>query len=243
MRDLEGKLALVTGGAKNVGKVIARRLAERGADVIINHFHSHEAAKQTKSELETTGSRVEIVRASVAQKHQVDQMFDEIEQKYGHLDILVNNAASGAFVPSSEVAEEHFARAIDTTSKEITATKTAREAAEQNLDAERKRYENGMTTIFQVLQIQQQLSDARVQELNALVGYNKAVTAYHAAVGDLLDVRNIKVEEEITAAYPVSRAPFFPPVCPCSTAWRAVRTSTGSYSGASTSSVPSTTDE
>ncbi|HEV2721385.1 MAG TPA: TolC family protein [Thermoanaerobaculia bacterium] len=88
------------------------------------------------------------------------------------------------------------ARAVDTASKEITATRTAREAAEQNLDAERKRYENGMTTIFQVLQIQQQLSDARAKELQALVGYNQAVSAYHRAVGDLLDVRNIKVQEE-----------------------------------------------
>jgi HAE1 family hydrophobic/amphiphilic exporter-1 len=88
------------------------------------------------------------------------------------------------------------ARAIDTAAKEIAATKTAREAAEQNLDAERKRYENGMTTIFQVLQIQQQLSDARARELQALVSYNKAVAAYHRAVGDLLEVRNIKVEQE-----------------------------------------------
>lgn len=88
------------------------------------------------------------------------------------------------------------ARAIDTAAKEITATKTAREAAEQNLDAERKRYENGMTTIFQVLQIQQQLSDARAREVQALVAYNKDVASYHRAVGDLLDVRNIKVEEE-----------------------------------------------
>jgi HAE1 family hydrophobic/amphiphilic exporter-1 len=88
------------------------------------------------------------------------------------------------------------ARAIDTAAKEITATKTAREAAEQNLDAERKRYENGMTTIFQVLQIQQQLSDSRAREVQALVAYNKAVASYHRAVGDLLDIRNIKVEEE-----------------------------------------------
>src|SRR5439155_2703254 len=71
-------------------------------------------------------------------------------------------------------------RLIDTASKDIAATRAARDAAEKNLDAERKRYENGMTTNFQVLQIQQQLSDARVLELNSLVGYNKAVTAYHA---------------------------------------------------------------
>ncbi len=88
------------------------------------------------------------------------------------------------------------ARAIDTSAKNIAAAKTAREAAEQNLEAERRRYENGMTTNFQVLQVQGQLSDARARELQALVGYNKAVTAYHRAVGDLLDVRNIRIEEE-----------------------------------------------
>ena len=87
------------------------------------------------------------------------------------------------------------ARAIDTAAKEIGASRTAREAAEQNLDAERKRYENGMTTNFQVLQIQQQLSDARARELQALVTYNKALAAFHRSVGDLLDVRNIAVEE------------------------------------------------
>src|SRR5205823_13110345 len=88
------------------------------------------------------------------------------------------------------------ARAIDTAAKQISASRAAREAAEQNLDAERKRYENGMTTNFQVLQVQQQLTDARARELQSLVGYNKAVAAYHRAVGDLLEVRNIKVEEE-----------------------------------------------
>jgi outer membrane protein len=87
------------------------------------------------------------------------------------------------------------ARAIDTAAKEITASKTAREAAEQNLDAERKRYENGMTTNFQVLQVQQQLSDARANEIQALVAYNKDIVLFHRAVGDLLDVLNIQVEE------------------------------------------------
>ncbi|MDQ6803241.1 MAG: TolC family protein [Acidobacteriota bacterium] len=87
------------------------------------------------------------------------------------------------------------ARDIDTTAREIGASRTAREAAEQNLEAERRRYENGMTTNFQVLQIQGQLSDARAREIQALVAYNKSVAAYHRAVGDLLDVANIKVEE------------------------------------------------
>ena len=87
-------------------------------------------------------------------------------------------------------------RAIDTAAQDIAATRTARDAAEKNLEAERKRYENGMTTNFQVLQIQQQLTDARARELQALVTYNKAVAAYHRAVGDLLEVRNIRVQDE-----------------------------------------------
>ena len=86
-------------------------------------------------------------------------------------------------------------RDIDTAAKEITASRTAREAAEQNVEAERRRYENGMSTNFQVLQIQQQLAGARASEIQALVAYNKSVAAYHRAVGDLLDVANIRVDE------------------------------------------------
>ena len=86
-------------------------------------------------------------------------------------------------------------RAIDTAAKLINASRTAREAAEQNVEAERRRYENGLSTNFQVLQIQQQLSSARASEIQALVAYNKSLAAYHRAIGDLLDVANIRVEE------------------------------------------------
>jgi HAE1 family hydrophobic/amphiphilic exporter-1 len=87
------------------------------------------------------------------------------------------------------------ARNVETAASLIAATRTARDAAERNLEAERRRYENGMTTNFQVLQIQQQLSDARVRELQALVGYNQAVAAYHREVGDILEFHNITVDE------------------------------------------------
>ena len=87
------------------------------------------------------------------------------------------------------------ARDIDTAARTIVASRTAREAAERNLEAERRRYENGMTTNFQVLQIQQQLSDARVRELQGLVGYRAAVARYHREIGDILQVRGIVVDE------------------------------------------------
>lgn len=115
--DFNGKLVLVTGGAKNVGKSIARKFAERGAHVIINFFHSLDASKQTVAELRSLGAQVDAIRASVAQKHQVDRMFDEIEARFGRLDILVNNAASGALLGIDDISEEHFDRAIDTNLK------------------------------------------------------------------------------------------------------------------------------
>jgi outer membrane protein len=86
------------------------------------------------------------------------------------------------------------ARAVDTFAQTIAATRAAREAAERNVEAERKRYENGMTTNFQVLEVQQQLSDARVRELQAIVGYQKAVALFHRAVGDILQIHNISVD-------------------------------------------------
>jgi NAD(P)-dependent dehydrogenase (short-subunit alcohol dehydrogenase family) len=116
-RDLEGKVALVTGGAKGVGKVIARQLAERGARVIINFFHSLEDARQTKAELQALGAGVEIMRASVAQPTQIEQMFNRIAEEYGYLDILINNAASGAFLSPDEITPQLFDRALDTNLK------------------------------------------------------------------------------------------------------------------------------
>ncbi|HWO59728.1 MAG TPA: SDR family oxidoreductase, partial [Umezawaea sp.] len=117
MRELTGKLALVTGGARGVGKAIAAELASRGAHVLINYFHSHEAAKQTRAELEATGARVDLLRASIARKDQTTRLFAEIRERFGHLDILVNNAADGALVPVDEVTDELLDRALDTNLK------------------------------------------------------------------------------------------------------------------------------
>ncbi len=117
MRDLEGKLALVTGGAKGVGRVIAEKLAARGAHVLLNFFHSLEASKETCAAIRARGGQVDSLRASVARQDQVQRMFEEISTRYGHLDILVNNAASGAMVPTAQVTEEYYDRALATNVK------------------------------------------------------------------------------------------------------------------------------
>ena len=86
------------------------------------------------------------------------------------------------------------ARAIDTAWRSIISTQKGRELAEKNLDAEKKKFDNGMSTTFQVNQIQRDLSAARTLELQALAAYRKALAAYHLAIADILDWKSIRVE-------------------------------------------------
>lgn len=114
---LDGKIALVTGGARAVGRAIALRLAADGALVIINHFRSPADARATKAEIEAAGGRAHIIRASVADAGQRDRMFDEIAATFGALDILVNSAANGRLAAGPAVDEAMIDLAIDTNLK------------------------------------------------------------------------------------------------------------------------------
>ncbi len=85
------------------------------------------------------------------------------------------------------------ARNVDTAVRSVAAARKARELAERNLDAERKKFDNGMTTSFTVAQVQNDLTSARSNELLAVAGHLKALTAWHKAVGDLLPVKGVEL--------------------------------------------------
>jgi enoyl-[acyl-carrier protein] reductase III len=95
MKPLEGKVALVTGGSRGIGHAISLKLAEEGADVIINYFRRRSAAESTVQEIQAKGVKAYAIKANVGEPETVDSMFQEIEDKFGRLDILINNAASG----------------------------------------------------------------------------------------------------------------------------------------------------
>ena len=92
---LKGKVALVTGSSRGIGRTIALKLAKEGADVIVNYFRRREAAEQTANDIEKLGVTSKVIKANVGDPEKIDEMFDLIASSFGRLDIFINNAASG----------------------------------------------------------------------------------------------------------------------------------------------------
>jgi len=94
MSDLTGKIALVTGGSRGIGRAICLELASRGATVIVNFRSSGDAAREVVAEIEANGGTAETWQADVSNEEQVAAMFKSITDKSNHgtIDILVNNA-------------------------------------------------------------------------------------------------------------------------------------------------------
>ena len=101
--SLEGKLALVTGSGRGIGRAIALKLASQGADIVVNFFRHRESAEQTAKDIEALGVKAEVIRANVGDPAKVDEIFDMIGNKFGHLDILISNAASGVGRPVADI--------------------------------------------------------------------------------------------------------------------------------------------
>lgn len=90
--QLQGKVALVSGGSRGIGRAIVLELARAGAAVAINYRQGENAALQVKEEVEKAGGQALLCRADVTQLAECEQMIREILDKYGRIDILVNNA-------------------------------------------------------------------------------------------------------------------------------------------------------
>ncbi len=105
---LEGRIALVTGGGRGIGRAVSLALAEDGADVAVNYRRDEEAAAATVGEIEALGRRAVAVRASVDDVAEVREMVAEAVERLGPVDILVNNAgiaSRGAFVVDTDPDE------------------------------------------------------------------------------------------------------------------------------------------
>ena len=113
-RLLEGKVALVTGGSRGLGRAICRTLAGEGAAVAFNYSRSDEDARRTLDELRSSGARAWAFRASVLDKVAIDAMVRAIEAEAGApVDVLVNNAGVGQVVPLALMQEDDWDKMMD----------------------------------------------------------------------------------------------------------------------------------
>ena len=115
--DLSGKIALVTGAGRGIGRQIALTLAGYGATVIVNYNGSKEKAEETVKEIEEDGGQAEAIQCSVADFSQSGELIDSIVKKYGRLDILVNNAGITRDNLIMKMSEDDFDAVVATNLK------------------------------------------------------------------------------------------------------------------------------
>lgn len=114
---LTGKVALVTGASRGIGREIALTLAQYGATVIVNYNGSEEKAKQVVAEIEAAGGTACAVQCSVSDYEACGEMIQNALAEFGHIDILVNNAGITKDNLVMKISEEDFDAVIDTNLK------------------------------------------------------------------------------------------------------------------------------
>jgi 3-oxoacyl-[acyl-carrier protein] reductase len=97
--DLAGKVALITGGARNIGRAISRSLAAGGATVMINANTSREAGEETVAMIQKAGGKAALCMGDVTDPDAVKHLVDETIKQFGRIDMLVSNAAIRAETP------------------------------------------------------------------------------------------------------------------------------------------------
>ncbi len=112
-KKLEGKVAVVTGSSRGIGKAIALEFARNGAKVVVNYIKSKEEAEKVVGEIKKIGWGAVAIMADVSDEKQVKKMFEEAVKKFGRIDILVNNAGIVFDVPFKERTVEQFKKTLD----------------------------------------------------------------------------------------------------------------------------------
>lgn len=114
MQTLASKVALITGGARGIGKAVALKLANAGVDVAIVYYSSAEEAEQLVQTIQAIGRRAVAFKANVADEASVKELFVQFQQHFDRLDILISNAASGVLKPALKMSTKHWRWCMET---------------------------------------------------------------------------------------------------------------------------------
>ena len=115
--DFKGKTAFVSGGTRGIGLAIAETLAKGGADVVINFFRSRKSSDEAVAKIKSYGGECYAHRANIGKADQLAPIFDKIKEKFGKLDILISNAALGAYGSLLEIDDKAWEIAMDTNAR------------------------------------------------------------------------------------------------------------------------------
>ncbi len=119
MAALKGRVALVTGGSRGIGRAIAVSLADAGAAVAVNYLEKATVAKQVADTIRDRGGKAMAVGADVSQGPAVKDMVEAVERELGPIDVLVNNAGLGLVRTLDDLTEEDFDRTIAVNLKSV----------------------------------------------------------------------------------------------------------------------------
>jgi 3-oxoacyl-[acyl-carrier protein] reductase len=111
--ELNGKIALVTGGSRGIGRGVALKLAQAGCDVIINYVEREDAAHEVVSWIRGMGRRSLAIKADVSKEQQVALLFREISEQFGKLNILVNNVGPFLLRPLGMMTSDEWRTMLD----------------------------------------------------------------------------------------------------------------------------------
>jgi len=107
------KTVIVTGGSRGIGKAIVYAFANAGYNVVLNYNQSEQSAKNIVEDLKDCKGVVEMFRADVSKREDVDAMIEYVNKEFGGIDVLVNNAGISHVGLFDEITEEEFRRVID----------------------------------------------------------------------------------------------------------------------------------
>jgi len=116
---LNGKVALVTGSSRGIGRGIALALAEAGAHIIVHYARKTSPAQSVVDEIQAMGRRAIAIKANFAEKEKIVAMLDEIEAVFGGCDIFVANAATGGFRSMLATSDKHWDWTVDVNARSI----------------------------------------------------------------------------------------------------------------------------
>lgn len=113
-QPLAGKIALVTGGSRGIGRASALKLAASGCDVAIVYYNSHDEAESVCASVRALGRRAKAIQADVSDPESVAEAFETFRQEFDRVDIVVSNAATGVLKPAMELSLKHWRRCMET---------------------------------------------------------------------------------------------------------------------------------